>query len=155
MRLVWSGASEAGIAGLRVASSVRWAIRKDVYDAEAVTQVAEDRGTIEPVKTGRVADNRIGDTPFDGPPYPPVAPTTHHDQVRLELLGQNHDLQVHHSHPEVRPGHVPASGLHLPGQPPEYLQRLLLYIVIELAVETHDVRVVHQEVGKLPNIDYV
>jgi len=54
MRLVWSGASEAGIAGIRVASSVRWAIRQDVYDAEAVTQVAEDRGTIEPVRTERV-----------------------------------------------------------------------------------------------------
>ena len=54
MRLVWSGARDAGIAGLRVASSVRWAIRKDVYDTEAVTQVAEDRGTIEPVRTERV-----------------------------------------------------------------------------------------------------
>jgi hypothetical protein len=34
MRLAKSGAREAGIAGLRVASSVQRAIRKDVYDAE-------------------------------------------------------------------------------------------------------------------------
>ena len=54
MRLLWSGASEAGIADLSVASSVRWAIRKDVYDAEAVTQVAEDRITIEPGRTEKV-----------------------------------------------------------------------------------------------------
>ena len=54
MRLVWSGASEAGIAGLRVASSIQRAIRKDVYDAEAVTQVAEDQVTIEPGRTERV-----------------------------------------------------------------------------------------------------
>ena len=54
MRLARSGASEAAIAGIRVASSVRWAIRKDVYDAEPITQVAGDGGTIEPVRTERV-----------------------------------------------------------------------------------------------------
>jgi hypothetical protein len=54
VRLLWSGAREAGIAGLRVASSIQRAIRKDVYDAEAVTQVAEDQVTIEPGRTERV-----------------------------------------------------------------------------------------------------
>jgi hypothetical protein len=34
MRLARSGAREADIAGLAVASSIQWAIRKDVYDAE-------------------------------------------------------------------------------------------------------------------------
>jgi hypothetical protein len=35
-----------------------------------------------------------------------MAPTTHHDQVRLELLGQGHDLQIHLPHPEVGPATV-------------------------------------------------
>jgi hypothetical protein len=46
MRLLLSGAREAGIAGLRVASSIQRAIREDPYDEEAVTQVAEDQVTI-------------------------------------------------------------------------------------------------------------
>src|SRR5215217_2092700 len=53
---------------VRVASSVRWAIRKDVYDAEAVTQVAEDRGTIEPVRTERVDGPATFDIKGASPP---------------------------------------------------------------------------------------
>jgi hypothetical protein len=47
MRLARSGVREAGIAGLRVASSIQRAIRKEVY-------AAEDRVTIEPGRTERV-----------------------------------------------------------------------------------------------------
>ena len=54
MRLARSSVREAGIAGLGVASSIQRTIRKEVYAAEADTQVAEDRGTIEPVRTERV-----------------------------------------------------------------------------------------------------
>ena len=54
MRLARSGARDAGIAGLRVASSIQRAIRKEVYAAEADTQAAEDRVTIEPDTTERV-----------------------------------------------------------------------------------------------------
>jgi hypothetical protein len=54
MRLARNGVRETGIGGLRVASSIQRAIRKDVYDAEIVTQVAEDRITIEPGRTERV-----------------------------------------------------------------------------------------------------
>jgi hypothetical protein len=79
MRLVWSGASEAGIAGIRVASSVRWAIRKDVYDAEAVTQVAEDRDTIEPIRTERVD----GPATFDIKVAPPRAGEPGDEDLRL------------------------------------------------------------------------
>ena len=54
MRLARSGARDAGIAGLRVASSIQRAIRKEVYAAEADTQAAEDRVTIELDTTERV-----------------------------------------------------------------------------------------------------
>jgi hypothetical protein len=53
LRLGRRGAREAGIANFRVASSIQRAIRKDVYDAEADAQVAEDRVTIEPGRTER------------------------------------------------------------------------------------------------------
>ena len=67
MRLLWSGAREAGIAGLRVASSIQRAIRKDVYDAEAVTQVAADQVTIEPGMTERVDGSASFDTKVASP----------------------------------------------------------------------------------------
>ena len=79
MRLVWSGASEAGIAGIRVASSVRWAIRKDVYDAEADAQVAEDRVTIEPSRSERVD----GPASFDTKVAPPRSDEWRDDELRL------------------------------------------------------------------------
>jgi hypothetical protein len=43
-------------------SSVRRAIRKDVYDAEAVTQAAEDQVTIEPGRTEKVYGPAAFDT---------------------------------------------------------------------------------------------
>src|SRR5215211_5024807 len=52
-------------------------------------------------------------------------------------------------------GHVSASGFHPPGQPPEYLQGLPLDLIVERAIETQSVDVLHQEVGKLPDIDYM
>ena len=88
MRLVWSGASEAGIAGLRVASPIPWAIRKDVYDAEAVTQVAEDRGTIEPVRTERVD----GPATFDIKEAPPCADEPCDEDLRLVPIKSVIDL---------------------------------------------------------------
>jgi hypothetical protein len=54
MRLARSSVREAGIAGLRVVSSIQRTIRKDPYDAEAVTQVAEEGVTIEPGRTEKV-----------------------------------------------------------------------------------------------------
>src|SRR5215207_1108112 len=83
-----------------------------------------------------VADNPIGDSPFDGPPYPPVAPATHHDQVRPELLGQAYNLQVHLPHPEVSPGHCAPGSLHSPGLPSEQLAGQLLDLLVELAPRT-------------------
>ena len=35
-----------------------------------------------------------------------MAPTPHHDQVRLEVLGQGTDLRPHLPHPEVGPATV-------------------------------------------------
>ena len=67
MRLARSGAREAGIAGLRVASSIQRAIRKDVYDAEADAQVAEDRVTIEPGRPERVDEPASFDTKVASP----------------------------------------------------------------------------------------
>ena len=69
MRLARSGVREARIARLRVASSIQRAIRKDPYDAEAVTQVAEDGVTIEPGRTERVD----GPASFDTNVAPPRA----------------------------------------------------------------------------------
>jgi hypothetical protein len=46
-------------------------------------------------RTGSVVDNPIGDAPLNGSPYPPVAPATHHDQIRPELLGQAYNFKVH------------------------------------------------------------
>jgi hypothetical protein len=55
MRLARSSVREAGIAGVRVASSIQRTIRKDPYDAEAVTpQVAQEGVTIEPGRTEKV-----------------------------------------------------------------------------------------------------
>jgi hypothetical protein len=62
MRLARSGVREAGIMGLRVASSAQREIRKDVYDAEADAQVAEDRVTIEPGRSERVDEPASFDT---------------------------------------------------------------------------------------------
>jgi hypothetical protein len=67
MRLTRSGAREAGIASLRVASSIQRAIRKDVYDAEADAQVAEDRVTIEPGRSERVDEPASFDTKVGAP----------------------------------------------------------------------------------------
>ena len=39
-------------------------------------------------RAGSVADNRIGDAPLEGPPYPPVAPATHDYQVRPSSLAK-------------------------------------------------------------------
>jgi hypothetical protein len=55
------------MAGLRVASSIQRAIRKEVYAAEADTQAAEDRVTIEPDTTERVD----GPASFDTKLAPP------------------------------------------------------------------------------------
>jgi hypothetical protein len=62
MRLARSGARDAGIAGLRVASSAQRAIRKEDYAAEADTQAAEDRVTIEPGRPERVDEPASFDT---------------------------------------------------------------------------------------------
>ena len=78
MRLLWSGAREAGIAGLRLGSSVRWVIREDPYD-EAVTQVAEDQVTIEPGRTERVD----GSASFDTKVAPPCADEPCDEDLRL------------------------------------------------------------------------
>ena len=69
----------------------------ETYDARSFSE--------RTTRTGQraSADNPMGDAPLDGPPYPLVASATHHDQVRPELLGQSHDLQIHLPHPEVRP----------------------------------------------------
>src|SRR5918994_5348576 len=80
---------------------------------------------------GSVADNSIGDAPLDGSPYPPMAPATHHDQVRPELLGQSHNLQVHLPHPEVSSGHCAPGHLHPPRLLPQQLPRLLLDLLVE------------------------
>jgi hypothetical protein len=78
MRLARSGVREAGIAGLRVASSIQRAIRKDPYDAEAVTQVAEDGVTIEPGRTERVD----GPASFDTNVAPPRADEPRDEDLR-------------------------------------------------------------------------
>ena len=56
------GVREAGIVGLRVASSVQQAICNEVYGAEIVTQVAEDRSIIESDRTERVDGSAAFDT---------------------------------------------------------------------------------------------
>ena len=88
MRLLWSGAREAGIAGLRVASSIQRAIREDPYDAEAVTQVAEDQVTIEPGRTERVD----GSASFDTKLAPPCADEPCDEDLRLVPIKSVIDL---------------------------------------------------------------
>ncbi len=79
MRLARSGARDAGIAGLRVASSAQRAIRKAPYAAEADTQVAEDRVTIERGRTVRVD----GPTSFDTKVAPARADEPYDEDLRL------------------------------------------------------------------------
>jgi hypothetical protein len=83
MRLARSGARDAGIASLRVASSIQRAIRKDVYDAEAVTQVAEDRGTIEPGRSERVDEPASFDTKWR-----PLVQTSHATKICASSLSR-------------------------------------------------------------------
>jgi hypothetical protein len=85
----WSDASKAGIAGLRVASSIQRAIREDPYDAEAVTQVAEDRITIEPGRTERVD----GSASFGTKVAPPCADEPCDEDLRLIPINIVIDLQ--------------------------------------------------------------
>src|SRR5918997_345538 len=96
---------------------------------------------------GSVADNRIRDTPLDGPPYPPVAPAAHHDQVRSKLLGQGHDLQVHLPHPEVSPCHGAPGDLHPPGLFAEQLPGHLFELLVELAFVAEHPGIALQENG--------
>jgi hypothetical protein len=79
MRLARSGARDAGIAGLRVASSAQRAIRKEVYAAEADTQAAEDRVTIERGRPVRVD----GPASFDTKVAPPRADEPYDEDLRL------------------------------------------------------------------------
>ena len=88
MRLLWSGAREAGIAGLRVASSIQRAIREDPCDEEAVTQVAEDQVTIEPGRTERVD----GSASFDTKVAPPCADEPCDEDLRLVPIKSVIDL---------------------------------------------------------------
>jgi hypothetical protein len=60
MRLARNGAREAEMP--YGCSSVQRAIRKDVYDAEAVTQAAEDQVNIEPGRTQKVYGPAAFDT---------------------------------------------------------------------------------------------
>jgi hypothetical protein len=85
----WSNARKAGIAGLRVASSIQRAIREDPYYAEAVTQVAEDRITIEPGRTERVD----GSASFGTKVAPPRAGEPCDEDLRLIPTKSVVDLQ--------------------------------------------------------------
>src|SRR5688500_19383133 len=102
-----------------------------------------------------MADNRIRDTPLDGPPYPPVTPATHHDQSHPELLGQSHNLQVHLPHPEVRPCYGAPGDLHPPGQLSEQLPGLLFDLLVELAIVAERPGIALQEKGYHPDVHHV
>jgi hypothetical protein len=73
---------------LRVASSIQRAIRKNPYDAEAVTQVAEDGVIIEPGRTERVD----GPASFDTNVAPPRADESLDDEMRLVSIETAIDL---------------------------------------------------------------
>src|SRR5215212_6212160 len=106
-------------------------------------------------RAGSAADNRIGDAPLDGSPYPPVAPATHYDQAYPELLGQGHDIQIHHPQPEVSTGHRSASDLHPPRQLSEQLPRLLFDLFVELVVVAECPGIAYQETGYHSDVDHV
>src|SRR5215204_7388831 len=84
--------------------------------------------------SGHGAQPRVRDATRQRSSYSAEPPTAHHDQVRLELLGQGHDLQVDCPHPEVSPCHGAPSGFHPPGLFPEQLPGLLLDLLVEHAV---------------------
>ena len=79
MRLAKSGARDADIAGLRVASCIQRAISKEVYAAEADTQAAEDRVTIEPGRT----EGADGPASCDTKVAPPRADEPCDEDLRL------------------------------------------------------------------------
>src|SRR5215207_7534544 len=81
-----------------------------------------------------MAHNRVRDATHQRSSYSAEPPTAHHDQVRLELFGQGHDLKVHRPHPEVSPCHGGPGHLHPPGLFPEPLPGLLFYVLVELAI---------------------
>src|SRR5215213_10779783 len=80
-----------------------------------------------------MAHNRVRDAAHQRSSHSAETPTAHHDQVRLELLGQGHDLQIHLPHPEVSPGHGAPGGLHPPGLFPQQLPGHLFYLLVEPA----------------------
>src|ERR671910_631055 len=106
-------------------------------------------------RAGSVADNPIGDTPFDGPPYPTVAPATHDDQVRPELLGQAYYLQVHRSHPEVRPCYSAPGDLHPPGELSEPLPGLLFDLLVDPAFVAERPWIALKETGYHSDVHHV
>src|SRR5919107_1674394 len=108
----------------------------------AITAFSEVRATLRRLSLLRtdhknwavgMAHNRVRYAAHQRSSHSPEPPTAHHDQVRLELLGQGHDLQIHLPHPEVSPGHGAPDSLHPPGLFPEQLPGHLFYILVEPA----------------------
>src|SRR5215213_6904125 len=106
----------------------------------ALTEFSEVRATLRRLSLLRtdhqhgavgMAHNRVRDATHQRSSYSPEPPTTHHDQVRSELLGQGHDLQSHLPHPEVSPCHGAPGGLHPQRLFPEPLLGLLFDLLVE------------------------
>src|SRR5215211_4457018 len=102
-----------------------------------------------------MAHNRVRDATHQRSSYSPEPPTTHHDQVRLELLGQSHDLQSHLPHPEVSPCHGSPGSLHPPRLLPEQLPGHLYDLLVELAIVAEGPWIALQENGDHSDVHHV
>src|SRR5215213_1098458 len=102
-----------------------------------------------------VVNYKIGDAPLDRSSYASMAPSTHDDEIRFQVLGQSHNLLSYTPKPEMGSVHSPPADLHPPGQFPEYLLGLLFDLIVVLAIQTQDVGIFPHKVGKLSDIYHV
>src|SRR5215211_670443 len=140
-------------------------VQQKVYSANfALKEFSEVRATLRRLSLLRtdhqnwavgMAHNRVRDAAHQRSSYSPEPPTAHHDQVRPELLGQGHDLQVHLPHPEVSPGHGAPGGLHPPGLFPEQLPGYRFYLLVELAIVAERPWIALQESGYHSDVHHV
>src|SRR5215204_6617306 len=100
-------------------------------------------------------DNRIRDAAHQHSSQSAESPTTHHYQIRSELLSQGYDLQVHRPHPEMSPCHDATGGLHPPGLFPEQLPGYIFYLLVELALVAERPGIAHQEAGYHSDVYHV
>src|SRR5215211_2598719 len=130
----------------------------------ALTEFSEVRATLRRLSLLRtdhqhgavgMAHNRVRDATHQRSSYSAEPPTAHHDQVRLELLGQGHNLQSHLPHPEVSPGYGAPGRLHPPGLFPQQLPGHLFDLLVEPAFVAERPWIALQENGHHSDVRHV